>query len=143
MLLKGITMTNVRTKLIIAGSILAVAVGYLAYAGICAGRSYYLSVDSYMSTQEYRDERVRLHGLVGKEGLALGANGAKAQFVLQGETSRIAVRYDGVVPDLFEPGGEVVVAGRIGKDDVFEATELMTKCASKYDEMKSKGKKRP
>ena len=66
-----------------------------------------------------------------------------AQFVLLGETSQIRIRYDGVVPDLFEVGGEVVVAGRKGNDGVFEATELMTKCASKYDEMKSKGKERP
>jgi len=136
-------MTNVRIKLVIAGLILAGAVGYLAYAGISAGRSYYLSVDSYMSTQEYRKERVRLHGHVGKEGLVLGSDGAEAQFVLQGKTSQIPVRYSGVVPDLFQPGGEVVVAGRLGKDDVFEATELMTKCASKYDEMESQGKKRP
>ena len=136
-------MTNVRIKLIIAGSILAAAVGYLAYAGISAGRSYYLSVDAYTSSDEYRDERVRLHGRVGKEGLVLGSQGANPQFVLLGETSTITVRYAGVVPDLFAPGGEIVVAGRVGKDNVFEATELMTKCASKYDEMKSEGKKRP
>ena len=39
-------MTNVRVKFIIAGTILAIAIGYLGYAGISAGRSYYLSVDS-------------------------------------------------------------------------------------------------
>jgi cytochrome c-type biogenesis protein CcmE len=136
-------MTNVRVKLIIAGLILAAAVGYLGYAGISAGRSYYLSVDSYTSSDEYHAERVRLHGKVGREGLVLGSDGANAQFVLMGDTSKITIRYEGVVPDLFEVGGEVVVAGRMGDDSVFQATELMTKCASKYDEMKSKGKKRP
>lgn len=136
-------MTNVRVKFIIAGTILAIAIGYLGYAGISAGRSYYLSVDSYMSGDEYRDERVRLHGKVGREGLSVESNGAGARFVLLGDTSKIAIRYEGVVPDLFKVGGEVVVMGRIGEDDVFEATELMTKCASKYDEMKSEGKKRP
>jgi len=136
-------MTNIRIKLIIAGLILAVAVGYLGYAGISAGRSYYLSVDSYTSSDEYHGERVRLHGNVGREGLVLGSEGANAQFVLLGDTSKITIRYEGVVPDLFKVGGEVVVMGRIGEDNVFEATELLTKCASKYDEMKSKGKKRP
>jgi len=136
-------MTNVRLKLTIAGVILAIAIGYLGYAGIAAGRSYYLSVDSYMSSDEYHGERVRLHGKVGREGLSIESGGAGVRFVLLGDTSKIAIRYEGVVPDLFKAGGEVVVLGRIGDGDVFEATELMTKCASKYDEMKSEGKKRP
>lgn len=136
-------MTNVRVKLIIGGLVLAVAIGYLGYAGIAAGRSYYLSVDSYMSNQDYRGERVQLHGNVGSEGLLRGSEGLNVQFVLLGDTKRVVVRYEGVVPDLFKVGGEVVILGRMGEDDVFEATKLMTKCASKYDEMKSKGKKRP
>jgi cytochrome c-type biogenesis protein CcmE len=130
-------------KLIIGGVVLAGCIGYLVYDGIMAGRSYYLSVDAYVSSPEYRKDRVRLHGIVAHEGLVLGSKGAKAEFLLLGETSKIPVRYKGVVPDLFKAGGEVVVMGRLGEGDVFEATELMTKCASKYDEMKSKGKKRP
>jgi cytochrome c-type biogenesis protein CcmE len=136
-------MTNVHVKLIIGGLVLGVAVGYLGYAGINAGKSIYLSVDAYTASQEYRDVRVQLHGHVGSEDFLPGADGLNVQFVLLGKTSKIPVRYEGVVPDLFKIGGEVVVLGRIGKDDVFEATELMTKCASKYDEMESKGKKRP
>ena len=136
-------MTNVRLKLTIAGVVLAAAIGYLGYAGIAAGGSIYLSVDAYMSNQEYRGERVQLHGKVAGEGFLKGPEGVSVQFVLLGETSKIPVRYEGVIPDLFKVGGEVVVLGRTGKDDVFEATKLMTKCASKYDEMKRKGKKRP
>ena len=136
-------MTNATVKLTIGGAFLAVAIAYLGYAGIAAGSSYYLSVDSYMASDEYHGQRVRLHGTVGSEGLSKGADGAGVSFVLLGETSKIAIRYEGVVPDLFEVGGEVVVLGRGGDGDVFEAAELMTKCASKYDEMKSKGKKRP
>jgi len=135
--------TNVRVKLIIAGAILAVAIGYLGYSGIAAGRSYYLSVDSYMSSQEYRGERVQLHGNVASEGLLRGSEGLNVQFVLLGDTNKVAVRYEGVIPDLFKVGGEVVILGRMGKDYVFEATKLMTKCASKYEEMESKGRKRP
>ena len=136
-------MTNVHVKLIIGGLGLAVAVGYLGYAGISAGKSYYLSVDDYMSSDKHHSERVRLYGNVGSEGLVLNSEDASAQFVLLGDTSKITVKYNGVVPGLFKAGGEVLVVGRIGDDGVFEATQLMTKCASKYSEMKSKGKKRP
>ncbi len=136
-------MTNASVKLTIAGAVLAVAIGYLVYDAVMAGRSWYLSVDSYMTSQEYRGERVQLHGKVAGEGLSIGSEGVNVRFVVLGDTSRITVRYEGVIPNLLKVGGEVVVKGRMGKDDVFEATELMTKCASKYDEMKSEGKKRP
>jgi cytochrome c-type biogenesis protein CcmE len=135
-------MTKVHVKLIIGGLVLAAAVGYLGYAGINAGKSYYLSVDDYMSSDEHHNQRVRLYGNVGDEGLVLSPKTANAKFVLLGETKKIEVRYSGVVPDMFEAGGEVLVLGRIGDDGVFEATQVMTKCASKYTEMKNEGKKR-
>jgi len=136
-------MANARLKLIIGGLVLALAVGYLGYTGFAAGKSYYLAVDVYTSSQDYRTERVQLHGIVGSEGLIRGEDGLKIQFMLLGEKSAVPVRYEGVIPDLFKIGGETVVLGRMGQDDIFEATKLMTKCASKYDEMESKGKKRP
>jgi cytochrome c-type biogenesis protein CcmE len=140
---EGIIMTNVRAKLIVGGSVFAAAVAYLAYAGIVAGSSYYLSVDEFTSSDKHHAKRVRLYGDVGAEGLVMGSGGDKAKFVLLGDKSRITVRYDGVVPDLFQPGGEVLVVGSLGKGGVFEANELMTKCASKYQDMKKEGKKRP
>ena len=49
------------------------------------------------------------------------------------------VTYAGVLPDLFKPGGEVVVEGRLDAAGTFKADVLMTKCASKY-EMKERMK---
>ena len=119
------------------------ALGYLSYAGIAAGRSYYLSVDEFLANSEYHSHRLRVHGIVSREGLKVNPEDRRATFSLLGETGgRLSVEYDGAIPDLFKAGGEVVVVGRMGGSGVFQADELLTKCASKYD-MKKMGAENP
>lgn len=126
-------MTANKTKVLVACVILVGAVGFLCYAGISAGRSFYLSVDEYLSNDEYLSHHVRLHGIVGQEQLNIDPDDRSLTFLILGETTKVKVEYNGVVPDLFEVGGEVVVVGRMGEDGAFEAEELLTKCASKYE----------
>jgi cytochrome c-type biogenesis protein CcmE len=45
----------------------------------------------------------------------------------------LPVRFEGVTPGLFRDGTNVIASGRLGSDGVFRATELMTKCPSKYE----------
>jgi cytochrome c-type biogenesis protein CcmE len=126
-------MTRARTKLIIGGATLLIAVVLLGMAGMREGWVYYLSVDQFLTSQDHNDRRVRLQGQVGDENFEQNAAMLDASFDLMGETRHIRVNYQGVIPDLFEPGREVVVEGHLGSDGVFEADTLMTKCASKYE----------
>ncbi len=125
-------MNKARTKLLIAGVVISVAVTLLAVAGVREGWVYYLPVDQFVSQETHRDQRVRLHGTVGQKDYEVRSTMLSAKFDLQGETRSIRVNYTGVIPDLFEPGREVVVEGRLDDAGVFEADTLMTKCASKY-----------
>ena len=45
------------------------------------------------------------------------------------------VTYRGLVPDTFTDANdiEVIVEGRLGKDGVFHATEVLAKCGSRYE----------
>jgi cytochrome c-type biogenesis protein CcmE len=126
-------MNAIRTKLLIAGVILAGAVGYLAFAGVQSGWVYYLPVDQFVADTQFHGTRVRLHGTVATDGFAASAGTLVANFQLQGESRRVSVAYRGVVPDLFKAGGDVVVEGRLDDAGVFQADVLMTKCASKYE----------
>lgn len=128
-------MTRLRTKLWVAGSILVGAVGYLTYAGIQAGGSYYMQVDAFVADPSYHDQRVRLHGKVGAADLVMDRDKLDASFHLLGETEKVSVAYHGVLPDLFKANCDVVVEGRLGPDGVFKADQVLTKCASKYEEM--------
>jgi cytochrome c-type biogenesis protein CcmE len=121
-----------RVKILIAAVVLTLAVGYLAFAGVRAGRTYYLAVDPFLADPAYHGQRVRLHGIVGSEGLQVDAL-AGAKFLLRGQAATLPVTYQGVIPDLFRPGCDVVVEGTLGQDRVFKADKLLTKCASKYD----------
>ena len=45
----------------------------------------------------------------------------------------IPVVYRGIAPDTFTDSVDVVVGGRMGADGTFHATELLAKCASRYE----------
>ena len=127
-------MIHVRTKLIIAGFVLAVAMTYLVTAGVRSGWVYFLEVDGFLAESRYQTQRVRLHGKVGPDHVDVNAASLTAEFDLLGTTGQLPVHYTGVVPDTFKAGVDVVVEGRLDESNVFQATVLMAKCASKYRE---------
>jgi cytochrome c-type biogenesis protein CcmE len=47
--------------------------------------------------------------------------------------SAFPVRFVGPVPDTFEEGRDVVLEGQLTAAGTFEATQLLTKCGSRYD----------
>jgi cytochrome c-type biogenesis protein CcmE len=122
-----------RKKIVVASVVLAGAVGYLAYAGLQAGQSYYLAVDEFLADGRYATQRVRVHGRVGEQAPAARTQPAVLRFDLVGQTGKLPVVYRGVVPDMFKPGGEVVVEGTRSEAGDFLADRLLTKCASKYE----------
>jgi cytochrome c-type biogenesis protein CcmE len=126
-------MNKRRVKMILAGGTIAVAITLLGIAGIQEGWMYYLPVDQFVISEEHHMNRVRLHGLVSEDGFESSSSQLSAQFILEGETQSIQVSYSGIIPDMFQPGCEVVIEGELGDEDVFYADTLMTKCASKYE----------
>jgi cytochrome c-type biogenesis protein CcmE len=128
-------MTHLRLKLTLAGLVLASAVGYLAFAGVQKGWVYTLGVDQYATSPDQQAKRVRLCGKVGEEQLDIRKAQLAASFQLKGEKEFIPVAYKGVIPDMFKAGSEVVVEGKRDGSGVFQADLLITKCASKYEEM--------
>ena len=85
-----VPITRMRIKLILAGAVLVAALSYLAYAGIRSGRSYYLSVDTFLGDAQYHGQRVRLHGVVGPPTATAQAEEGVLRFPLQGERRRAA-----------------------------------------------------
>jgi len=128
-------MTHMRLKLTLASVVLAGAVGYLAFAGVQRGWVYTLGVDQYAASPEQQAKRIRLCGKVSEEQLDIRKTQLAATFLLKGEHQAIPVSYHGVVPDMFKAGGEVILEGQRDGAGVFQADVLITKCASKYEEM--------
>lgn len=59
--------------------------------------------------------------------------GLETSFKMTDGTHTIGVDYRGIAPDTFTDSVEVVVEGRLGRDQVFHATTLLAKCASRYE----------
>jgi len=126
-------MTLIRAKLLAAGIILAIAVGYLGLTGVSSGWVYFVDVDKYLADPQYKHQRVRIHGTVAAEGFEVSSAGLTANFRLAGNGGAVPVCYRGNIPDLFGVEKSVVVEGRADANGVFQADVLMTKCASKYE----------
>jgi cytochrome c-type biogenesis protein CcmE len=126
-------MNHMRMKLIVGGLAILVAAAVLAMAGVRDGWVYSLTVDEFLSGERYHDQRIRLEGVVSIENLEADRGLLHAEFDLLGAIGSIRVEYNGVVPDMFKPGHDVLVEGRLDDSGVFQADTLMTKCASKYE----------
>jgi cytochrome c-type biogenesis protein CcmE len=72
----------------------------------------------------------RLGGLVEKG--SLKHEGAAITFTVTDLKNSVAVRYEGVIPDLFREGQGVVAEGKMGSDSVFDAKTLLAKHDEKY-----------
>jgi cytochrome c-type biogenesis protein CcmE len=125
-------MRHMRTKLVIAGLLLAAAVSYLAFAGLRDGWVYHVQVDQFAKDVSMHTQRVRLVGKVSEDGLEANPAKLSAKFGILGETTTIPVQYRGAIPDLFKAGSEVIIEGRMDSAGTFQADTLLTKCASKY-----------
>ncbi|MGN6369245.1 MAG: cytochrome c maturation protein CcmE [Phycisphaerae bacterium] len=128
-------MTHIRLKLSVAALLLVSAVTYLTYAGVQKGWVYTVGVDQFAANVEQHALRVRLCGTVSPDHLDLQKARLTANFLIKGEHASLPVAYHGVIPDMFKPGCEVVVEGKLDDAGRFHADTLMTKCASKYEGM--------
>ena len=48
--------------------------------------------------------------------------------------NRLKVVYTGVKPDLLKNEAQAIMTGKLGKDGVFYASELLLKCPTRYQE---------
>ena len=122
-------------KFTVGGTIVAVAIGYLAYGGIQKAALYYLTVSELKERgpSETSGEMVRVNGTVLDESLQYDYETENLYFTITDGKNKLPIIYQGVSPDTFGPGTEVVLEGRYESEDIFEASKLMAKCPSKYE----------
>ena len=125
-------MTHARSKIAVASLLIVAAVGYLCWAGARSGWVYYIDVDAFLADASYDGQRVRLAGKVAEDGVETHPGLMTASFDLLGAEQSVPVAYEGVIPDMFKPGCNVVLEGSRDEAGVFQADTMMTKCASKY-----------
>ena len=66
-----------------------------------------------------------------------------SNFAIEDKSSNLNVVYEGIIPDMFKDGQEVVVEGTLAQNGVFHANTLLTSCPSKYEAEREAGKSHP
>jgi cytochrome c-type biogenesis protein CcmE len=118
----------------------ALVVTYLVWTGISDTMVYYLTPTELMAKVEedpsFRSVGVKVSGKVVPGSYEQGEGELVHLFQVQDiehPEVTFSVIYQDVLPDTFTDETEVVLEGRFGEDDVFQAKTLLTKCGSRYE----------
>lgn len=129
-------MGNTKTVYIAAFVLFAAGLGYLLFTGMSQDSVYFLNVSEALAMEPEQRSQARLFGTVADDRIERKSGSLGVAFDLQDKDnvhSVIRVDYGGAVPDTFKPGVEVIVEGSfVHEGREFSATQLMTKCPSKY-----------
>lgn len=141
---------HTRWRFAVGAGLIALAVGYLITTAVRKTAEYYMTVQQVAAGKAHlKGQTLRVGGRVkpgtvswnpatltlafaivqpppkpGASGLEPVAAGDPAEFhvIAHGEPK----------PDMFAPGRDVIVEGRLESDGTIEASQVLTKCASKY-----------
>lgn len=127
---------NLRIYLV-AFLLFATGMGYLCFTGLTENSVYFLNVAEAKAMAPDQLQQARLFGVVAEQGMDKAIN--KVSFRLMDKDDgrlTIPVTYQGLAPDTFKVGAEVIVEGGMSAAGHFAAKTLMTKCPSKYENRK-------
>lgn len=122
-----------KKRFLIGGIIIFLAIGYLGYVGFMSSATYYYTVSELMEQRgSVYGETVRVNGQVASGSLEQDAVGRTLRFIITDGEASLPVFYQGVVPDSFKVGRDVVIEGHLDSVGIFQAHTLMPKCPSRY-----------
>lgn len=134
---------NSKGVYIAAFALLLGGLGYLIVTGLSQGATPTLSVAQAASMDVEELRHVRLFGTVLPEDVEQRSDNLGVAFHVADNTGAsvsMRVEYRGSVPDTFAAGSEVIIKGDWDEQaEVFRATQLTTKCPSKYEEKREEG----
>ena len=116
-----------------------IVVGVLAAVGVAVGlvlnafnsNLVFFYTPSQVAAKEAPvGKTFRVGGLV--ETGTVAREGVTVRFTVTDQVKTVAVRYEGVLPDLFKEGKGVVAQGQLGPDGVFVAREVLAKHDENY-----------
>lgn len=152
--------TGGRTKFLMGGLLIVAAVVYLIASSTQAAAQYYLTVDELAAkADDVRGRDLKISGAVDGESIAYdpqtltltftianvpadldeieqagGLAEVLHQAVADPNAARLQVVYIGPKPDLLRHEAQAILTGRMNDDGVFEASELLLKCPTRYEE---------
>lgn len=127
-------MINKKITITLSFAIVTGILIWLLFSGFNENMQYYRTIKEVksMSAQTY-SQGLRVKGNLVAGSLVTNPNNLEVSFKIVENGHELDVRYDGILPDTFKEGAEVLVEGKYKPAGYFEAQTVMAKCPSKYE----------
>lgn len=126
-----------RTKFLLGGALVLGVAGYLMASSIKQTGVQYLTPTELSSKMRadptFADVGIKVGARVVPGTIQRAPSGREYAFKVTDGSYTFPVVYRGIAPDTFTDSVDVVIGGRMGQDGTFQATELLAKCASRYE----------
>lgn len=128
---------HARVKFIIGAVVILGSAGWLMASSIRETGMYYLTpgelAAKVSADPTFYETGIKLGARVIPGSIVRQAGGRDIRFRVTDGAQEYAVAFRGLAPDTFTDGVDVVLEGRLGRDETFRATTLLAKCASRYE----------
>lgn len=121
-----------RLLLILAGLVILGAVTMLVLNAFQSNLVFFFSPTQVAAGEAPKGKAFRIGGMVKEGSIRREADGVTLSFVVTDTEKDMAVRYKGILPDLFKEGKGAVAQGKVGDDGIFVATEVLAKHDENY-----------
>lgn len=126
-------------KFLIGAVLIVASVGFLIAQGVRETGVYFLTPSELAAKvtadESFHDVGVKVGARVVPGTIRRDAATQQVDFRISDGLHEVPVSYRGLVPDTFTDANdiEVIVEGRLGRDGVFHATDVLAKCGSRYE----------
>jgi cytochrome c-type biogenesis protein CcmE len=122
-----------RRRLLLGGSVIVLALGFLVLTGIRQSVVYFVTPSELTAARDRAPgQAYRLGGMVVQGSLARDPATREHRFLLTDGKASVPVYHRGIPPDLFGEGRGAVVEGTLGADGTFQAATIMAKHSEEY-----------
>jgi len=127
---------GMKSKYLVGGLVVVVLLAALIYVGMERGQVYYLTIEEVLAGKARPGQFLRINGHVAEGTVVWDAQAVILRFDLvdQERVHRLPVVYRNVPPAGLAEGGSLMVEGILGEDGTLQATQLLTRCPSRYEE---------
>ncbi|NOR70116.1 MAG: cytochrome c maturation protein CcmE [Methylomarinum sp.] len=128
-------MTPVKKQRLILILLMVAGVGLAATFALKAFNEnlmYFFSTTEVAEGKAPKDAKFRLGGMVVEGSIERPDKGIMVRFVLTDYSKQVTVEYSGILPDLFREGQGIVANGRLNKNNVFIAEEVLARHDENY-----------
>lgn len=128
-----------RSKFLLGAALIVASVGFLIAEGVKETGVYFLTPTELAAKTAtdptFFETGLKMGAKVVPGSIRRDAASRQVDFTVSDGTKSFPVTYRGIVPDTFTDANdiEVIVEGRLGRDGVFRATEVLAKCGSRYE----------